>query len=408
MKFRNRNILLSAQFLSEIGDWVVFSALMLQIYNITHSPILVSLLMVSQNVMIIFASGFGGIIADRYNPKMLMIVTDILRALMIILIPFVFNTIWLIYPILMLVILCSCIFNPAKMKVIRRISSDDELATINSYSFAISGVVKILGFLFGGLLIGFYGYKIPYYLDSLTYILSCIILTFISYPYTKIRAERQQQSSFYNDFKSGISELKGIPFIPRLIIIFTTGSFIIGMIVTQLVVFNSQSLSGNELTFGYLNGAIAAGMIIVSAFYSKYAKNWEPYLTIIFSAFLGIGTSLILITTLPYPYVLVVMFLLGFFQTLPNLVALTLCQKIVPETFLGRFFGVLNIFTTSFYVIGMLLGGTLATLSVTWMYRGLGFFSILVFIIAFVYRDKFLGREAGSNAKETARSFESM
>ena len=107
--------------------------------------------------------------------------------------------------------------------------------------------------------------------------------------------------------------------------------------------------------------------------------------------------------SLPYPTVLAALFVLGVCQAMPTLVALTLCQIIVPSRLLGRFFGLLNVFTTSFYVTGMLVGGLLATWSIQWMYRGVGLFAIAIFALFVLNRKRFQGG-ADSNAELFAKS----
>jgi MFS family permease len=97
-------------------------------------------------------------------------------------------------------------------------------------------------------------------------------------------------------------------------------------------------------------------------------------------------------TYTPYPFTLGILFLLGCFQTIPNLVGLTLCQKIVPERLLGRFFGLLNVFTTSAYVTGMLIGGLVASESIVWMYRGAGFLAVLFFLYGLICQRRLRGR----------------
>jgi predicted MFS family arabinose efflux permease len=141
---------------------------------------------------------------------------------------------------------------------------------------------------------------------------------------------------------------------------------------------------------------------VVSSVFANYASRWEPFKTMLVSAFLGSGLLLILLPMLSYPFVLAALFALGICQAMPNLVALTLTQMIVPSRLLGRFFGLLNVATTTCYVTGMLLGGLVATWSIKWMYRGTGIVSLAVFCVFVLYRKRFQGG-AESHAQHSAK-----
>ncbi|KEO83960.1 MFS transporter [Tumebacillus flagellatus] len=403
-RFMPRYLIYLSQFFSEIGDWFSISAVMLLIYHVTESPLMVSGIAVLENIAIIAFSALGGVIVDRYNPKRMMLISDLLRGMLILLIPFFHENIAVIFVVQILIVTSGCIFTPAKMKIIRKISSDDELAMINGTSSMLTGLVKIIGVLLGGIVVGLFGYDLPFYFDSASYLLSAFFISFILYRSTKIEDNfsNEDKKSVREELKEGWSGIRKVPPVPQLLIIFTLGSFIMGLFVTQIVVYNSKVLQGTELTYGYLNCAMAVGVVIVSSLFSKFVSKWEPYQTIIGSTFLGVGVMLISMTFVPFPYVLVVLFFLGVFQTMPNLVAVTICLRVVPESLLGRFFGLLNLVTTPCYITGMLVGGSIATWSVEWMYRGAGLLAITLYVVAFLTRKRFQGGVDDSSRQQVS------
>ncbi|GGH74066.1 MFS family permease [Pullulanibacillus pueri] len=77
--------LISAQTISNLGDWLTILALMaLLAIKWEASPLALSIAMLCLAVPNIFFGSFSGVIADRFNRKILMIATDVLRALVMI------------------------------------------------------------------------------------------------------------------------------------------------------------------------------------------------------------------------------------------------------------------------------------------------------------------------------------
>ncbi|MFD2170435.1 MFS transporter [Tumebacillus lipolyticus] len=388
-----RNLLLS-QFFSDVGDWITAGTIMLLIYKATESPVLVSMIMITENIAIILFATIGGAFADRHSPKKIMVVCDLVRASVVASIPLFSSNIWLIYVALLVQVSFSCFFAPAKQKVITKVANRDELAVVNSWSFGISGFVRIIGTMSAGLIVGALGYHIPFFIDATTFLISALFLLRVVYhangsalPQNSF-VDRTAKTSLLQDVLIGIKEVRRIPAVPKLLAVFTLGSFLMGLFVPQLVVYNARSLQGDEFSYGLLNAMIALGTIIATAIFPKFVHRFDPYQTMTYTAFAGLGSMLILLTLVPPPFQLAVLFFFGVLQSTPNLVATTLAQMIVPEELLGRYFGLLNLFTTSCYITGMVVGGLVASYDIDWMYRGAGLFALTVFVLTVLFRNQ--------------------
>lgn len=403
---RNRRLLISSQFFSETGDWIAATAVMLQVYQMTHSAIWVSFILISENIAVMMSSTIGGVIADRFEPKKCMIVTDIMRALLVCLVPFVSFHVVSIYAILMMMVFCTLIFLPGKMKLIRRISTDEEVASLNSLSYSITGGVKIIGYLIGGIVVGSFGYRLPYFLDAFTFVLSALLLSFIRSTWSNEESlvqTVQEKKSIAREFLESITEFRTYSMIPKLIMIFMFGSFVVGVFVPQLVVFNSQVLRGDDLIFSYLNCAVAVGMLVASMGFTKIVMRFHPITAIIVSR-IGLGVTLICLAVSTYPHVLIILFVLGLFQPVPSMVGMTLITTVIPERLLGKFVGILNVFTTSLYLSGMLVGGLVASQSVTEMYVGCGGLTLAFTMLLYLNRHKFRRDMQYTHLQQQAKS----
>src|SRR5678816_1204105 len=124
------------QVVSQMGDWFDTIALYTIILNLTGSGRDVGLLLVARFVPSFLCGPLSGVIADRFSRQKIMIVTDILRAVVVLGFLFVrsANQLWLIYVLTVFQLALSTFFEPAKTAAIPSIVSDRELVPANAIS----------------------------------------------------------------------------------------------------------------------------------------------------------------------------------------------------------------------------------------------------------------------------------
>lgn len=112
LKLKPYMFLLSAQTVSNLGDWLNILALLALVGLKWHaSPLAVSGAMLCLTVPSIVFGSLAGAMADRFERKTLMIISDVLRAVVVI--GVVFSTqLWQVYVLLCLKTLLSSLFEP--------------------------------------------------------------------------------------------------------------------------------------------------------------------------------------------------------------------------------------------------------------------------------------------------------
>src|SRR5258705_3311921 len=71
--------LLAALAVSQVGDWLYNLALLAFVYDRTHSVTWTAVTTAARVLPIVLLGPFGGILADRYDRRRLMIASDVLR-----------------------------------------------------------------------------------------------------------------------------------------------------------------------------------------------------------------------------------------------------------------------------------------------------------------------------------------
>lgn len=194
---RNRSFrqLWLGQVVSQMGDWFDTIALYTIILKLTGSGRDVGLLLVARFVPSFFFGPISGVIADRFSRQRIMIVSDLLRAVVVLGFLFVrrADQLWLIYVLTVFQLGLSTFFEPAKTAAIPSIVEDRELVAANAISAVTWSAMLTIGAAMGGLITGWFGTDVAFVLDAATYLLSAALIASIRVPKRKKR-ERQKLS----------------------------------------------------------------------------------------------------------------------------------------------------------------------------------------------------------------------
>jgi predicted MFS family arabinose efflux permease len=181
------------QVVSQMGDWFNTIALYTIILNLTGSGRDVGLLLVARFLPSFVFGSLSGVIADRFSRRSIMIISDLLRALVVLGFLFVrrADQLWLIYVLTVLQLALSTFFEPAKTAAIPSIVSDRELVAANAISSVTWSAMLTLGAAIGGVVTGWFGTDVAFVLDALTYLLSAVLIASVRFPKRPPRAKNK-------------------------------------------------------------------------------------------------------------------------------------------------------------------------------------------------------------------------
>ncbi len=80
LRHRDYRLLLAASSISQTGDWLYNVALLVWVYDTTHSATWVAVVTVARLVPYVVVGPFGGVVADSYERRTVLIVSDVVRA----------------------------------------------------------------------------------------------------------------------------------------------------------------------------------------------------------------------------------------------------------------------------------------------------------------------------------------
>lgn len=174
------------QVVSLLGDWFNLIASAILIAELTGSGLAVGVLFTIRMLAPFAIAPIAGICADRYNRKHLLIITDLVRAVVVLGFLFVqdANDIWLLYTLTVLLFGVSGFFSPARSAILPDVTTPQELGTANTLGAATWSVMLAVGAAIGGLTTGLFGSQTAFVIDGFTFAISAGLLLKIRLPRT--------------------------------------------------------------------------------------------------------------------------------------------------------------------------------------------------------------------------------
>jgi predicted MFS family arabinose efflux permease len=218
---RNRSFrqLWLGQVVSQLGDWFNTIALYTIILKLTGSGRDVGLLLVARFVPSFLFGPMSGVVADRFSRQRIMIVSDLLRAVVVLGFLFVRSAdqLWILYVLTVLQLGLSTFFEPAKTAAIPSVVEDRELVAANAISSVTWSVMLTLGAAIGGVMTDLFGTDVAFVLDAGTYLLSAALIASIRVPK---RRKRERQSLSLGRILGITETIEGIKYVkdrPRVL-----------------------------------------------------------------------------------------------------------------------------------------------------------------------------------------------
>ncbi|GIV79142.1 MAG: MFS transporter [Litorilinea sp.] len=226
----NYRFLWLARVISNLGDWFNLLASAALITALSDAGTAISYLFLARFLPVFFMSPVAGVLADRYDRRLLMILADLLRAVTVL--GFLFirspDQLWLLYLLTTVQFVLSSLYTPAHSALLPNIVAPDELVTANALdSFTWSSMLAI-GSLLGGLAAAFLGVQAAFVLDALTFLLSAWFVARM----TRMPVSREVEAgrAGYRDFWDGLGYLRVRPFILGLSLVKAAGALVWGAI----------------------------------------------------------------------------------------------------------------------------------------------------------------------------------
>ncbi|RAZ73469.1 MFS transporter [Planococcus halotolerans] len=282
MNSRSYYLYIGALAITFFGNGLHSIGLVWLIYNMNSSVTDIGWFFIFSMLPGILLAPIAGVISDLMSRQKLMIITDIFRALLIIVLLILFNlnllNLFIIYIVTFLIGCFDKFFFPASSALLREIVEEKELFKANSFKNSAIQVGLIFGNALGGFLIAIVGMNAVIVINLLSYLLSAIFIKFITSNYFPLRKQKinfklkESYSSFSTSLREGIAYLKNKPSILQFVTISASLELVVRSMNILLLPFLITILYLDSKAYGLIDTAFAIGSVMggmTSSFFLK-------------------------------------------------------------------------------------------------------------------------------------------
>ena len=350
----------SGELISSIGSGMTAFALSVYVYQTTGSATYVSLITLLAYLPTVLLSPLGGVFADRYDRRLLMIIGDLFSGL---------GLAYVLWNIQggsdsLLPICIGVTFNAVFVALLEPSfrATITELLTEEEYARA-SGMVQIAGnakFLISpalaGILLAVADIRLILLIDIGTFLITVTTVAIVRKSVGKaVKTERQ---SIGREMRLGFAEINKSKGIRILIILMSFVCFFVGIL--QTLTSPMVLAVSNAETVGIMESLCAVGMLLGSVFIGILGikKNFSTVLCVagilsgIFIALTGVNKSIFVTGAGIFLFFLALPFM--------NTSADVLIRKNIPNELQGRVWGIISLLSQTGTVLAYALSGVLA------------------------------------------------
>lgn len=359
--FRDFRLFWAGQLISYSGTWMHSTAQGWLVYSLTKSPFYLGMVSAASWLPILFLSLVGGVVADRFRKRNLLLVTQalsILPALVIgILAAMGMVNVWHVMAMGMLMGLFNAFDIPARQSfLIEMVERKSLLNAVALNSAAFNGA-RIMGPVAAGLTIAYIGLAPCFFINALSFLAVIVALSMM-----KVKGlPGKKRESIIKEISDGVRFIRGEPDIMRSMVVVSTFSLFGLPFIALLPVFAEEVLNVGAEGLGFLAGAAGVGALSAAMMLAFRGDIEGKRRSMAIAAVAFPATLLMFSLSTNYAFSLAALLATGFAIVSFLALANSSIQLMTPDGLRGR---VMSVYTTVFLgmmPLGHSMMGTLAS-----------------------------------------------
>lgn len=357
----NRNFLLLWQgaLISVFGDMLYEIALGFWILAQTGSTGMMGTLMAVSMLPRVILSPFAGVLADRQDRKVIIVLMDLARGAAVVSVGAVaflgVLEVWMVFAAGVFLGICAAFFNPAVGSVFPDLVPKKGLTKANSAIAVINSGSQIAGNSLGGILYVALGAPLMFLLNGISYLFSGVSEIFIKVP---PHTPQEEKLTFFQDMREGYRYVWNNRGVRTLLIVGSVLNFFASIGMVLILPLFQQNPDLGPARYGVFMAVLAVGslggMILISVKTIDPKRRFALFVgCLLYFTFLFALVPLIAY----YPVMLLIAFAAGIGNSIVNILLQTVIQLTVPKEMRGKVFSLLSMLLTGLMPIAMALGG---------------------------------------------------
>ncbi|WP_223702132.1 MFS transporter [Sutcliffiella deserti] len=331
-------LLLAGIGVSYLGSWIYLIAINLSILNLTGSAAAVAGLYVIRPIAILITNTWAGSVIDRVNKRKLMIGVDVIRGLLVFLIPLI-ESLWFIYFILLLINIAGAFFGPSSSVYITKLIPAENRKRFNSLMSMAGSGAFLLGPAIAGVLIMLFGTDLCIYINAVTFLVCAWFIYLLPDVDTEVKEKRDPVTwnMLVGDWRTVKRFARGASYFVIVYLLFQ-GAMLTGFALdSQEVTFIKQHLMLSDQDYGWIVSLTGLGALAGAAVAAMISQKVQLRYYIGAGMFFTSVGYLMFYASFDFLTATLAFVFLGFFMAFANAGYATFFQQNVPVEIMGRF-----------------------------------------------------------------------
>jgi len=363
LRHRNYRLFLTGQIISTIGTWMQGVAMPWLALQLTHNPLLVGLVLAAQFTPVLLGSQFGGVVADRYRKRTVLLVTQTLFTIPSFTLFALSVTgraqFWMIVIAAIATGTINMFDIPSRQSFVIEMVGRKDLMNAIALNSSVFNLAAVVGPALAGLLIAAVGVPICFLANSVSY-LGAIVALLLMRDLPAVARHGADQPIF-DRIVEGASYARREPVVGMLLVAVAVFSLFAMNRLTLIPFFADQVLDVGARGFGFLLGSMGLGALVGALTLAISPGASDPrrqfWMAMIWvAALLAFSISRVFVISL------VCLFIAGYSQISFVATANNRIQTITPDHLRGRVMALYAQALIGVGPIGSLQAGGLATL----------------------------------------------
>ncbi len=361
---RSFTLLWVGQLLSQVGDQFLFIAGLSLLDRLTESRAAFGGLALAITLPQIFFGLWGGVFADRWPRRHVLIGSDVARALMVLGALTVQSKadLWRLYPLASAMAIAGLLFYPARNAVLPTLVPPTLLLQANTMLQASYVLALVAGGISAGFFVDRFGPYAAFMFDSMTFLVSALTLAWIRLPASANRPQPARRNSPGPDLLEGLRFVWAHRSLRDVMAITPFATIGIGVVQVLGLAFLAEVLQvrarGFGLTMAMMGIGLALGLGVV-----PLLRRWIPTPLVVglFLAAAGLST-MAFSQAQTFIFVLMAALAMGLCVVVARAGLATLIQQVTPNSLRGRVDSLANLTVNGALALAQASAGLLGQL----------------------------------------------
>jgi DHA3 family macrolide efflux protein-like MFS transporter len=351
-----------SQAVSMLGDFIaVFAIQVSVVFRMHGSPSDMAGVFIASSLPSVILGPIAGVFADRWNPRRMMISSDLIRAGLIVLLGLAAN-LPQIYAISLAVSCASSFFSPARSIVMPALIPGEQLMRAASHMQQTMQIMRIASPAVAAALVAAFGDHACFWADSLSFVFSAAMIATLRLPRAVPAPQGARVRAITSELAGGLRYLCTDSKTSFIAMAMAAGTFAAGCFGALAPLYVRDVLQARSATLGLMTALIGMGTLLGSV-----AMGWLPKLSrrepsqLMGGGMAWVGVSILMMGARPLRSISLAASLgIGLGVSMVVVVSTVILQTNTPVEFRGRVSGAASALASLAQLVSMLFAGVLA------------------------------------------------